>query len=42
VVGRRSFGLARALHGSVAHGLIPLADVPVTVIPRGTPTAEAA
>ena len=42
VVGCRSFGLARALHGSVAHGLIRLAHVPVTVIPRGTPAAEGA
>ena len=36
VVGGGRFGLARALHGSVAHDLLRLADVPVTVIPRGT------
>jgi nucleotide-binding universal stress UspA family protein len=45
VVGSRSFSLARALHGSVAHDLIRLAHVPVTVVPRGTaarPAAEAA
>lgn len=42
VVGSCSVGLARALHGSVAHDLIRLADVPVTVITRGTPAAEAA
>ena len=41
VVGSRRFGLARALHGSVAHDLLRLADVPVTVIPCG-PAAEAA
>jgi len=41
VVGSGRFGLARALHGSVAHDLLRLADVPVTVIPCGT-AAEAA
>lgn len=45
VIGSRRFGLARVLHGSVARDLIRLADVPVTVTPRGTaapPAAEAA
>jgi nucleotide-binding universal stress UspA family protein len=45
VIGSSRFGLARVLHGSVARDLIRLADVPVTVIPRGTaapPAAEAA
>ena len=45
VVGSRRFGLARVLLGSVARDLIRLADVPVTVIPRGLaarPAAEAA
>jgi nucleotide-binding universal stress UspA family protein len=35
VVGSRRFGLTRALLGSVAQDLIRIADVPVTVIPRG-------
>ena len=35
VVGSRRFGLTRALLGSVARDLIRIADVPVTVIPRG-------
>jgi len=34
VVGTRGFGRARALLGSVAHELIHLAEVPVTVIPE--------
>jgi nucleotide-binding universal stress UspA family protein len=43
VVGSRRFGLARALLGSVAQDLIRIADVPVTVIPRGVaPRADAA
>ena len=45
VVGSSSSGLARALLGSVARDLIGIADVPVTVIPRGLaarPAAEAA
>jgi nucleotide-binding universal stress UspA family protein len=43
VVGSRRFGLARALHGSVARDLIRTAGVPVTVIPRGVaPRSEAA
>jgi nucleotide-binding universal stress UspA family protein len=45
VIGSRRFGLARALHGSVARDLIRLADVPITVVPRGAaarPDAEAA
>ena len=45
VVGSRRFGLTRVLLGSVARDLIRLADVPVTVIPRGLaarPAAEAA
>jgi nucleotide-binding universal stress UspA family protein len=45
VVGSRMFGLARVLLGSVARDLIRLADVGVTVIPRGLaarPAAEAA
>ena len=35
VVGSRRFGRGRALLGSVAHDLIRIAGVPVTVIPRG-------
>ena len=45
VVGSRRSGLARVLLGSVARDLIRLADVPVTVIPRGLavrPAADAA
>jgi nucleotide-binding universal stress UspA family protein len=43
VVGSRRFGPARALLGSVAHDLIRIAAVPVTVIPRGVaPRADAA
>jgi nucleotide-binding universal stress UspA family protein len=45
VVGSSSFDLARGLLGSVARDLIRVADVPVTVIPRGLaarPAAEAA
>ena len=45
VVGSRRFGLTRVLLGSVGRDLIRLADVPVTVIPRGLaarPAAEAA
>jgi nucleotide-binding universal stress UspA family protein len=45
IVGSSSFDLARGLLGSVARDLIRVADVPVTVIPRGLaarPAAEAA
>jgi len=35
VVGSRRFGLTRALLGSVAQDLVRIANVPVTVIPRG-------
>jgi nucleotide-binding universal stress UspA family protein len=43
VVGSRRFGPARALLGSVAHDLIRIAGVPVTVIPHGAaPRAGAA
>jgi nucleotide-binding universal stress UspA family protein len=43
VVGSRRFGVARALLGSVAQDLIRIAEVPITVIPRGVaPRTEAA
>ena len=43
VVGSRRVGLARVLLGTVAHDLIRIAGVPVTVIPRGVARrAEAA
>ena len=34
IVGTRGHGRARALLGSVSHGLIPLAPCPVTIIPE--------